>query len=105
MAKQKLKTDYRYRLAVYRSNKAIYAQIIDDRLGLTLAAASDRDVKSATGSPLDNKTTRAELVGKALAAAAAKKKITKVYFDRGRCKYHGRVKALAEGARQGGLAF
>lgn len=105
MAKQKPKTDYRYRLAVRRSNKLIYAQIIDDRVGQTLVAVSDINLKPPTDKPVDTKTARAERVGKALAAAATKKKIAKVYFDRGGFKYHGRVKALAEGARQGGLDF
>ena len=96
------------RLAVYRSLKHIYAQLIDDVKGVSLASASDLK--------LDKKTRKAEsqlkarekiafAVGELLAEEAAKKKITKVVFDRGGFKYHGRVKALAEGARKGGLKF
>ena len=86
------------RLNVYRSNKNIYAQIIDDEKGVTLAEASSMKEKG-------NNLEVAAKVGKAIAAAAKKKKISKVVFDRGGYLYHGRVKALAEAARENGLEF
>jgi large subunit ribosomal protein L18 len=89
------------RLSVFRSNKAIYAQIIDDVAGHTLVASSSRDLKDASG----NKTEIAKLVGQDLAKKATEKGIATVCFDRGGYLYHGRVKALAEGAREGGLKF
>ena len=91
------------RLSVYRSNKEIYAQIIDDVAGKTLAAASSRDkeVKDASGT----KSDIAELVGKNLADRAKKAGVETISFDRGGYLYHGRVKSLAEGAREGGLKF
>ena len=89
----------RLRLSVFRSSKHIYAQIIDDSKGLTLAAASSATLKSGT------KTDTAAAVGKALAEAATAKGVGKVVFDRGQYKYHGRVKALADAAREGGLDF
>jgi large subunit ribosomal protein L18 len=87
------------RLAVFRSNKFTYAQLIDDEQGVTLAAASD--VKETKGTKKD----RATKVGEAIAALAKEKKIEKVVFDRGGFLYAGRVAALAEGARNGGLQF
>lgn len=93
----------RYRLAVFRSNKHIYAQIIDDEKGHTLVAASDlKDLK--TGQKM-TKTQKAKEIGKILAKRALEAKIKGVFFDRRKYKYHGRVKALAEGAREGGLNF
>ena len=86
------------RLAVYRSNRHIYAQLIDDVAARTLAAASDGEVK-ADG----DKTARAKATGKLLAERAKQAGIESVVFDRGGRLYHGRVKALAEGAREGGL--
>ena len=96
-------TESRPRLSVYRSNKEIYAQIIDDVAGKTLAAASSRDkeVKDASGT----KSDIAELVGKNLADRAKKAGVETISFDRGGYLYHGRVKSLAEGAREGGLKF
>jgi large subunit ribosomal protein L18 len=94
-------TAERPRLAVFRSNKGIFAQLIDDDAGRTLAAASWLGVKSRSG----NKTEQAAAVGKALAEAAGKAGVTSCVFDRGGYLYHGRVKALAEGAREGGLSF
>lgn len=88
------------RLAVYRSNKAIYAQLIDDVKGNTIAAASSTEC-SATGP----KVEQAKAVGKLIAEKASSNNITSVVFDRGGYLYHGRVKALAEGAREAGLAF
>ena len=97
----------RPRLSVFRSNKGIYAQIINDEEGKTLAAASQKNLSksSKTKSRPESKTDRAGQVGLLLAKRALKKKVNKVVFDRGRRPYHGRVKALAEGARQGGLKF
>ena len=91
------------RLAVYRSAKHIYAQIIDDTLGHTLAAAStlDASLKENYG----GNTEAAKAVGKLLAERALAKGIKGVVFDRGGLLYHGRVAALAEGAREGGLEF
>lgn len=90
------------RLDVFRSAKHIYAQIIDDENGVTLAAASSLD-KGFEGS--GGNKEGAKKVGQALAKKAADKGITEVVFDRGGYIYHGRVKELAEGAREGGLKF
>ncbi|GAA4320649.1 50S ribosomal protein L18 [Compostibacter hankyongensis] len=91
------------RLAVFRSNRDIYAQLIDDSSGTTLASASSRakDIAAQKGA----KAELSRLVGQALARKAAEAGITKCVFDRGGYLYHGRVKALAEGAREGGLQF
>jgi large subunit ribosomal protein L18 len=94
-------TAARPRLAVYRSNKGIFAQLIDDESGRTLAGASWLGLKSFKG----NRIEQATEVGKAVADAAKKAGIETVVFDRGGYLYHGRVKALAEGAREGGLKF
>ncbi len=96
-------TAERPRLSVYRSNKEIYAQLIDDSNGVTLAAVSSRDkeLSKAKGT----KTEIANQVGKAIAEKAVKAGIEKVAFDRGGNLYHGRVKSLADGAREGGLKF
>ena len=96
-------TAERPRLSVYRSNKEIYAQIIDDKSGKTIEAASSRDKEIASSN--GNKTEIAKLVGKAIAEKATKAGIEAVSFDRGGYLYHGRVKQLAEGAREGGLKF
>ncbi len=96
-------TTQRPRLAVFRSNKEIYAQIIDDVNGVTITAASSRD-KDIDASKV-NKVEAAKLVGKAIAEKAAKAGIESITFDRGGYLYHGRVKSLAEGAREGGLKF
>ena len=94
-------TAERPRLAVFRSNKGIFAQLIDDESGRTLAGASWLGLGTFVGSM----TEQAAEVGKAVAAAAKKAGIESVVFDRGGYLYHGRVKALAEGAREGGLTF
>ena len=94
-------TKERSRLSVFRSNRHIYAQIIDDQKGETLCACNDLELKLSKKKP----TEVALEVGKALAKKAQKKKIKKVVFDRGRYKFHGQVKALAEGAREKGLEF
>ncbi len=91
----------RPRLSVFRSNKAIYAQVIDDATGTTLVAARSAEVD---GGGLD-KTGVAKKVGKLLAERARARDIATVVFDRSGYLYHGRVKALAEGAREGGLVF
>jgi large subunit ribosomal protein L18 len=96
-------TPERPRLSVYRSNKEIYAQIIDDVSGKTIIAASSRD-KDIDGSKL-NKVEAAKLVGQAIAQKALQAGIETVAFDRGGYLYHGRVKSLADGAREGGLKF
>lgn len=96
-------TPTRPRLAVFRSAKHIYAQVIDDMSGRTLASASTRD-KDVSVSQSGN-AEAAATVGKALAEKAAKAGISEVAFDRGGYKYHGRVKALADAAREAGLKF
>lgn len=88
------------RLTVFRSNKHIYAQVIDDAKGRTIAAAADTEVKTK-----DVKVGLARAVGELVAKKAKLAKIDAVVFDRGSYKYHGRVKALAQGAREGGLTF
>ena len=96
-------TDTRPRLSVFRSNKEIYAQIINDVTGVTLASASSRDKEIAQTNA--SKTDLAKLVGKSLAEKMKDTDIDTVSFDRGGYLYHGRVKSLAEGAREGGLKF
>ena len=95
----------RPRLSIYRSGKNIYAQVIDDKVGRTLAAAStlDKDLKGGLKTGAD--TSAASAVGKLIAERAKEKKIDAVVFDRGRFLYHGRVKALADAAREAGLSF
>lgn len=93
------------RLSVFRSNKHIYAQIIDDQKGKTLVSASDKKIKKNKAKKELTKNIAAQTVGANLADEAKKAKITKVCFDRGAYKYHGRVKVLAEAARKGGLIF
>ena len=91
------------RLAVFRSNKQIYAQLIDDVAGNTIVAASSRD-KSLEGKKV-NKTEQAKLVGTLIGEKAKQAGVDSVKFDRGGFIYHGRVKALAEAARESGLKF
>ena len=93
----------RARLTVFRSSKHIYAQVIDDLEGSTVAAASslEKDMRSKTGANVD----AAKAVGKLVAQRAIEKGVKSVVFDRGGYLYHGRVKALAEAAREGGLNF
>jgi len=103
----------RPRLSVFRSHKYIYAQIIDDKKRETLVSADSKKINKKMFKDLPDKIKKqqkrklaeAYLVGKNLAGKALKKKIKKIYFDRGCYKYHGRVKALAQGARDGGLNF
>lgn len=96
-------TSERPRLTVFRSSRQVYAQLIDDSAGHTVASASSlplkEDYKEAS------KTNTAAAVGKNIAEAAVKLGVSKIVFDRGGYKYHGRIKALAEAAREGGLEF
>jgi large subunit ribosomal protein L18 len=94
-------TAERPRLVVFRSNRGIFAQLVDDTSGRTLASASWTALRESSA----DKTEQAKEVGKALAAAAKDAGIERCVFDRGGYLYHGRVKALAEGAREGGLTF
>ncbi len=99
-------TPQRPRLSVYKSLKHIYAQIIDDTQGKTLAAASSLDPELKTKlENISGKIEVARLVGQLVAQRALDKGIKKVVFDRGGFKYHGRVKAVADGAREAGLEF
>ena len=97
------KSGGRPRLSVFRSGKHIYAQVIDDAAGKTVASAStlDKDLKGKTGATKDG----AAMVGKTLAERAKAAGVSKVVFDRGGFLFHGRVKALADAAREGGLEF
>jgi large subunit ribosomal protein L18 len=95
----------RPRLAVYRSNKHIYAQVIDDSKGATLTAASTLDVDTKKELKQGGNIAAAKAVGKLVAQRAKEKGIENVLFDRGGYLYHGRVKALAEAAREAGLKF
>ena len=99
----RLKGGGRPRLSVHRSGRHIYAQIIDDAAGKTLASASsvEKDARANSGANVD----AAVAVGKAVAERAVKAGVTRVVFDRGGFIFHGRVKALAEAAREGGLEF
>jgi large subunit ribosomal protein L18 len=94
-------TAERPRLTVFRSNRGIFAQLVDDEAGRTLASASWTSLGKSSGS----KKEQAEAVGRALAEAAKKAGIERCVFDRGGYLFHGRVQALAEGAREGGLQF
>ena len=92
--------DSRPRLAVFRSLSCLYAQIIDDEKGLTLASCDSRNIKGGK-----NNIETAKKIGQEIAKLAVSKKIEKVVFDRRGYKYHGKIKALAEGAREAGLQF
>lgn len=94
-------TAERPRVSVFRSHKYLWLQMIDDAAGRTIAAASEREIgKDKTG-----RIARAEKTGSLLAARAMEKKVTQAAFDRGPYRYHGLVRAAAEGARKGGLKF
>jgi large subunit ribosomal protein L18 len=97
-------TSERPRLCVFRSLRHIYAQVIDDTQGCTLAAATSQEAQQQ-GADSASKLALSEAVGKLVAERAKAKGITQVVFDRGGYKYHGRVKALADGSREAGLAF
>jgi large subunit ribosomal protein L18 len=96
-------TAKRPRLSVYRSNKFIYGQLIDDEKGKTLLSVSDKELKLKDAKA--TKSNKAKLAGQKLAEKSKTKKITQVVFDRGSYRYHGRVKSFADGAREGGLKF
>ena len=96
-------TKDRPRFFVFRSNQHIYAQLIDDDKAKILISASDKDIKLS--SKKENKSDIAKSVGKLIAQKAIENKIEKVVFDRGGIIFHGRIKALADGAREGGLKF
>ena len=98
-------TQQRPRLSVFRSLAEIYAQVIDDKVGQTIASASTIDQELRGKMKGLKKSEQAKLVGKMLAARAKDKGVQTVVFDRGGFKYSGRVKALADGAREGGLEF
>jgi large subunit ribosomal protein L18 len=99
-------TKERPRLTVFRSHRHIYAQLIDDDKAVTLVSFGDRELKEKEIELAGRKKEKsAYAVGLGLAVKAEKRKIKQIVFDRGRYKYHGRVKALAEGARKGGLNF
>jgi large subunit ribosomal protein L18 len=93
------------RLTVFRSSKQIYCQIIDDDLGRTLAAASSLEKANRDGLKTGATVETAKIIGQQIAERAVQAGINEVVFDRGAYIYHGRVKALAEGAREGGLKF
>ena len=101
--KSSVGTSQKPRLSVFRSNTEIYAQIIDDENGKTLVAASSKE-KDVVAQKV-NKTEKSKLVGASIARKAKDLGIDKVIFDRGGYLYHGRVKAVADGAREGGLQF
>ncbi|MDD5071984.1 MAG: 50S ribosomal protein L18 [Patescibacteria group bacterium] len=96
-------TKKRPRLSVFRSNRGMYVQLIDDEAGKTLASAHSKEAAKNKGG--DSKKDVSFELGKLIAKKAADKKIKQVVFDRGGYKYHGRVKTLAEGAKEGGLKF
>ena len=100
-------TSERPRLNIFRSLNHIYAQVIDDTQGVTLVSASSLEVSRKSPKDMKGKSRveQAAVVGKTVAERALKAGITQVVFDRGGYKYHGRVKALADGAREGGLEF
>ena len=100
ISKKYFGTANRPRLCVYRSDKEIYAQLIDDEKGKTLVSVKDVEIKKK-----NKKTELAFEVGKLIAKKAIEKKIEKIVFDRAGYQYHGRVKSLADGAREGGLKF
>ncbi len=95
----------RARLSVFRSSKHIYAQVIDDEKGATLAAASSLEKDMRGGLKTGANVDAAKAVGKLVAERAKQKGVTEVVFDRGSYLYHGRIKALADAAREGGLKF
>ena len=101
---KKVSSKERYRLSVSRSSKNISAQIIDDNKNITILSASSKD-KSIKSLDKKNKTELSQVVAENLAKKAVEKKITKIYFDRGVYKYHGRVKIFAETLRKNGLEF
>lgn len=98
-------TSLRPRLTVFRSSKHIYVQVINDHDGVTLCAASSQAKEANGGMAYGGNVKAAEAIGQKIAEIAKAKGITKVAFDRGHYRYHGRIKALADAARKGGLEF
>ena len=98
-------TSIRPRLSVFRSNRHVWTQVIDDTAGKTIIAASDQDLPSSVKKSTGKKMEMAEKVGALIAQRSLEKKITRVVFDRGGYRYHGILRAVAEGARKGGLKF
>jgi large subunit ribosomal protein L18 len=98
-------TVQRPRLSVFRSARHIYAQVVDDTSGRTMVAASSLDKIVAEHAPFENKVAKANFVGKLLAERAVESGVKKVVFDRNGFLYHGRIKAVSDGAREGGLEF
>ncbi len=98
--RNKIKASGRVRVSVYRSNKYISAQLIDDAKNITIVGVSEKDLKTK-----GTKTEKAKALGLLLAEKAKAKKVTQVVFDRGSYAYHGRVKGVAEGLREGGMEF
>jgi|SRR5579864_7160586 len=94
-------TDEKPRLSVFRSNGSIYAQLIDDEKRKTIIGVSEKHIENKKGT----KTEKAKALGLTLATKASEKNIKHIIFDKGNYKYHGRIKAIAEGAREGGLIF
>ena len=94
-------TEKKPRLSVFRSNGSIYAQLIDDEKRKTIIGVSEKHIAHEKGT----KTEKAKAIGMTLAAKAVEKNIKQIIFDKGSYKYHGRVKAIADGAREGGLIF
>lgn len=97
-----IKTSGRPRLSIYRSNQHVWAQIINDTTGKTIVAVNTKKLTTKKG---DTKIVKASLVGTEIAKLAIEQKITKIVFDRGAYKFHGRIKAVAEAARTAGLEF
>jgi large subunit ribosomal protein L18 len=98
-------TPQRPRLSVFRSARHIYAQVIDDTAGHTMAAASTMDKDALSGSKFENKVEAAKFIGKLVGERAIGKGVREVIFDRNGFLYHGRIKSLSEGAREAGLVF
>lgn len=103
--RQRRKAYGRPRLSVFRSSKHIYAQVIDDVKGVTLVSASTKEKEVASAGKTGANIEAAKAVGKRIAERASEKGVKEVQFDRGQYHYHGRIKALAEAAREGGLKF
>tara|TARA_B100001121_G_scaffold295966_1_gene300881 strand:- start:502 stop:858 length:357 start_codon:yes stop_codon:yes gene_type:complete len=101
---KKFASNDRYRLSIFRSSKNISAQIIDDKKNVTLLSASSIEKELKSGSKV-NKTELSKIVAEKLAKKAQQKKITKIFFDRGIYKYHGRIKVFAETLRKNGMEF
>lgn len=98
-------TGKRPRLSVFKSNKGMYAQLIDDQKGITVVSVHSKEVKASKSREMGAKTAVAFEIGRSIAKKAQEKKISEIIFDRSGYKYHGRIKAVADGAREGGLSF